>query len=303
MNYFLQSFYADRRPTTLLAYQADLHDFCSFVGVDDTKSAARQLLSGGAAEANLLALKYRERMKERQLAPATINRRLAALRSLVKLANVTGVVPWQLHIKNQEAAAYRDTRGPGEENFNRLIEVAQVRTDPKGARDVAIIALLHDLALRRAEVVRLDIEDVDLNGMPAACLQVMGKGRDVKQRLTLPEATAAAIANWIKTRGTDPGPLFHNFHRDSRRRTRLTGTSVYRIVRQIGTRIGAHIRPHGLRHTAITEALELMKGDVRSVQRFSRHKDIRVLGIYDDNRTDVAGELARMISTRRPKVA
>jgi integrase/recombinase XerC len=35
---------------------------------------------------------------------------------------------------------------------------------------------------------------------------------------------------------------------------------------------------------------------VRAVQRFSRHKDIRTLQLYDDNRQDLAGEVARRIA-------
>ena len=55
--------------------------------------------------------------------------------------------------------------------------------------------------------------------------------------------------------------------------------------------------PHGIRHTAITEALNLTQGDVRAVQRFSRHRDVRVLTIYDDNRTDLGGKVARMVAS------
>ena len=56
------------------------------------------------------------------------------------------------------------------------------------------------------------------------------------------------------------------------------------------------VRPHGLRHAAITEALDLTKGNVRAVQRFSRHRDLRTLTIYDDNRQDLAGEIARQLA-------
>ncbi len=51
-------------------------------------------------------------------------------------------------------------------------------------------------------------------------------------------------------------------------------------------------RPHGLRHAAITEALELTSGDGRAVQRFSRHRDVRTIERYDDSRQDLAGEVA-----------
>jgi integrase/recombinase XerC len=56
------------------------------------------------------------------------------------------------------------------------------------------------------------------------------------------------------------------------------------------------VRPHGLRHAAITEALRLTRGDVRAVQRFSRHRDLWTLTLYDDNRADLAGEIARQLA-------
>jgi len=37
---------------------------------------------------------------------------------------------------------------------------------------------------------------------------------------------------------------------------RLTGTSLYRIVREYGHMVGVKTRPHGLRHTAITKAVK-----------------------------------------------
>ena len=55
-------------------------------------------------------------------------------------------------------------------------------------------------------------------------------------------------------------------------------------------------RPHGLRHAAITAALDATNGDVRRVQRFSRHADARTLLIYDDARSDMGGEIAALIA-------
>jgi integrase/recombinase XerC len=56
------------------------------------------------------------------------------------------------------------------------------------------------------------------------------------------------------------------------------------------------VRPHGLRHAAITHALDVAGGDVRRVAKFSRHRDLRTLTIYDDNRTDLAGEVAALVA-------
>ena len=77
---------------------------------------------------------------------------------------------------------------------------------------------------------------------------------------------------------------------------RLTGAGLYHLVQTLGRRAGLTVRPHGLRHAAIPEALEKTGGNVRAVQRFSRHRDLRTLTTYDDNCTDLAGEVAALMA-------
>ena len=254
--------------------------------------ATQRLLSSGHGEANAVALAYKAYLVARELAASTINRRLAALRSFVKLARTLGLVPWTLEVENVAAESYRDTRGPGRDGFNRLLDKLDGRSDEKAVRDRALIRLLFDLGLRRGEVVSLDLHHADLE---AGTVSVLGKGCAGRSLLTLPEPTREALRQWIRARTPDPGPLFVNFDRAAKGR-RLTGTSLYRIVRDLGKKAGVRARPHGLRHAAITEALDLTGGNVRAVQRFSRHRDLRILNVYDDNRTDLGGQVARLVA-------
>jgi integrase/recombinase XerC len=124
---------------------------------------------------------------------------------------------------------------------------------------------------------------------------VLGKARSQKEPVTLPAPTKAALEAWLQACGTEDGPLSVNFDRAGKGR-RLTGSAVYFTIRQLGTKAGLTVRPHGLRHLAITSALDLTNGDVRAVQKFSRHKDVRVLNTYDDNRQDLAGDVARLVA-------
>jgi integrase len=63
---------------------------------------------------------------------------------------------------------------------------------------------------------------------------------------------------------------------------------------------GSHLdSPHGVRHSAITEALEATNGNLREVMMFSGHKDPKLLMKYDDNRKDVAGDIADRIDLSR----
>jgi integrase/recombinase XerC len=285
------AFFAGRSPHTLRAYQRDLEDFARFAGGATAEDAGRLLLAGGQGPANERALRYRAALLGRGLAPATVNRRLAALRSMVKLARTLGLVPWALDVDGVRSEGYRDTRGPGRDGFRQLLAQLQGRADAKGARDRAVLRLLYDLGLRRAEVCRLDRQDLDLG---QGSLAVLGKGRREKVRLALPGPTREALAAWLAFRGDGPGPLFVRLDRGGT--GRLTGGSVYALVRQLGDRAGLTARPHGLRHAAITRVLELTGGNVREAQQFSRHQNVATVLKYDDARRDRAGDLARRLA-------
>ena len=138
----LSAFLSGRSPRTLKAYTQDLADFRSFAGARNTEEAARILLSQGHGRANLILLEYRTKLTERGLQSATINRRLAAVRSLVKLAKTLGLVDWSLDIQNVRSEAYRDTKGPGKSGFRAMLQTLAEKHSPKTIRDTAILRLL-----------------------------------------------------------------------------------------------------------------------------------------------------------------
>lgn len=286
----VQIFLSGKSGRTLRAYSLDLQDFSDFVGADTVDQAAAILLGRGHGPANELALAWRSDLLERGLSPATVNRRLAALRSLVKLARTLGMVPFSLELPGVQGQAYRDTRGPGRDGFRRLLD--QTSNTAKGLRDRLILRLLWDLALRREEVVSLDRDHVDLD---AGTVSILGKGRRERETLTLPASTQTALEDWLKVRGDEQGPLVYNLDRRTKGR-RLTGAGLYHVVRTLGNEAGVKVRPHGIRHAAITEALEATQGNVRMVQRFSRHRDVRTLSAYDDNRQDLGGNVAALVA-------
>lgn len=219
----------------------------------------------------------------------------------MKMARTVGQVAWTLDVESPKAEPYRDTAGPGDAGWRAML--ARAKADaaggpPKAIRDLAIIRLLHDLALRRGELVALDRADADLDGGTVA---VVGKGRTEAVHLTLPDPTRDALAAWTAVRGLEPGPLFVRLDRAAGRAVgtgRLTDTAVFLIVRDLGRKVGLPrpTRPHGLRHEAITRALDATHGDVRTVQRFSRHADTRTLLLYDDRRRDLAGDVAKLVA-------
>jgi len=170
----ISAFLSGRNQKTIQTYRQDLEDFRIFLNASSLDDAAQLLPSRGHGEANALALTYKTSLINRNLQAATINRRLAALHSLVKLARTLGLIPWILEVENMKAQSYRDARGPGRTGFKAMLDQAADYKKEKSIRDQAILRLLFDLGLRRGEVVALDMEDVDL---PSGTLLSWGRGR------------------------------------------------------------------------------------------------------------------------------
>lgn len=258
------------------------------------EDAARALLGASAGDANRMAFVYRQDMVGRNLSAATVNQRMAALRSLVKVARLHGLVTWTLEVGGVKSKSYRDTRGPGPMAVRALLNAHYQPSKPREFRDYAILRLLTDLALRRGELTSLDLEHFDAEG---SRLFVRGKGDSGRVPVTMPGVTRAAVMKWIEQRGPAAGPLFASRYGTSGWGRRLDGKAVARIVARCARKAGLDpIRPHGLRHSAITQALEVTGGNVRAVQRFSRHADLRTVLVYDDARADLGGEVAGKVA-------
>ena len=286
---------AGRNARTVRAYRGDYQDFARFLGKGSSEAALDWLVALPQGPAHEVAIAYRAHLLARALSAATIARRLAALRSAVRLARQLGRVTWALEVEAPRSAAYRDTAGPGREGFRSMLDRAKAdATTPRGRRDLALIRLLHDLALRRAEAVALDLSDVDLI---RGVVMIVGKGKTEAVPMTLPGPTRAALADWIAAREGGPGPLFTTLGPASRG-ARLTGRGVHKLVGALGrkAKLSRPVRPHGLRHQGITRALDVSGGDVRAVRRFSRHAKLDTLTVYDDNRNDLAGRIADAVA-------
>jgi integrase/recombinase XerC len=282
-----------RSPHTVRAYGRDLAHFARWSCAAGPGEAIINLLSGSMGEANERLHMYRGAMLDAGLAPATVNRRLSALRSILQLGRTFGLVTWSVEIDSIESKAYRDTTGPGLEGVTAVKrQAAGHRSPAKAARDVAIIRLLFDLALRRGEVAMLDLDDLDIR---ASRVWVTGKGRREREAITLPPRTVAALKAWLKHRGRELGPLFINFHHANKGLGRLEPNGIYWVVRSLGAGVEVTARPHGFRHTSITTGLDRVK-DPRKVQKHGRHASLHTTMIYDDALRDFGGEVAKVVS-------
>ena len=147
------------------------------------------------------------------------------------------------------------------------------------ARDRACFELLYSSGLRLAEVVGLDVPDLDVaDGVVA----VTGKGAKGR-RLPVGRVARDALAAWLRLRpaaapglAPDRGPLFVTV-----RGGRLGARSVQQRLAALGRErgIGGRVHPHALRHSFASHLLE-SSGDLRAVQELLGHADLATTQVY-----------------------
>lgn len=223
-------------------------------------------------------------MEEAGVAPLTINRRLTAIRSLVKLGRTLGVITWAFDVQGVKGAVpVRDTRGP------ELADVRRLLSTRHGLMEDAILQLMFTRGLRSVEVRELRLEHCTTL-KDRSTIMIRGKGRKGLTPITLAPSSVAALLTWLKVRGDEPGYVF--MREGDEPGTQLNHPYLWRLVKRCGAKVGIKLWPHALRHSAITTALDAAHGDVRRVQKFSRHADVKNVLKYDDDRRDHGGELA-----------
>jgi len=289
---------ADKRShNTRRAYEKDLGYFFQFLtGNKPTPQVVGQFLNLNRSDAIKVVLRYRAKLIETGLREATINRRLAAIKSLAAYARKLDKCGFTLEeIKSEKVTPYRDTTGVSVDEYRKMLAVPN-RTTVKGKRDYALLHLLWSNALRRSETL-VKVGDFDIN---AKTLSIVGKGRGTQvEKIELPPITVDAIADWLLCRGTvsNTDPLFISLS-PAYYGQPLTADGVYRIVGAIASAAGITktFSPHRIRHSTISALLDATNGDVRRVQKLSRHAKADTLLIYDDNRVNAQKEMSAIAS-------
>ena len=255
--------------------------------------AVAKWASGGAEDAStfqwhLLRAEHTDAIRtwlaRSALAPASANLVLSALRQVMRRCrrrHLIGIVEYEDAVDMAVIKGWPVTVGHAlsKSELAILFRVCDVGT-ARGARDAAIFSLGFGAGLRRAEIVGLDVNDLNVR---LGSLRVQkGKGGFMRD-LPLPEGTTAALTAWLKKRGDSPGPLFLpvDQHGIVVRGSRLSGQTIYDVCRRRATEAGIPVfTPHDMRRTYIGFLLDAGV-DISVVQRLAGHRDVRTTSAYD----------------------
>ncbi len=264
---YLSSLTAERglSANTIAAYRRDLDQYLDFLGEKEPDPSDID--------------DFVDHLYRRSLAPASVARKVAAVRGLHRFLVSEGLAL-------EDPTRLLDPAKP-RESFPKALTVEQtfalVEAPDVGAlsgrRDRALLEFLYGSGARVSEAVGVDLPALDLE---AKTVILTGKGD--KQRLVpLGSSATASVLAWLPDRlaiskpGAASEALFLN-----RRGGRLSRQSAFRIVRHHAARVGidpATVSPHTLRHSAATHMVE-GGADLRSVQVMLGHARISTTQVY-----------------------
>ncbi|MDZ4169107.1 MAG: site-specific tyrosine recombinase [Coriobacteriia bacterium] len=260
-------------PNTVAAYRADLAEYARFL-------QGRDITSPDAIRREDITA-YLLHLRERGLAPGSVERKAASLKGLHKFLVREGIT------ENHPTARLALPKVP--ERLPDVISVDEAARllsqsfpdGPVGLRDRALLEVLYGCGLRASEVTGLEMMDVDLD---AGVVRVTGKGD--KQRLVpICGMASRTLAAYLQTgrahlrsarsvSGVDSAVFL------SRRGRRMSRQSVHTMVSSYGARVGLEgLHPHTLRHSFATHMLE-GGADLRALQEMLGHADISTTQVY-----------------------
>jgi len=240
---------------TRRAYRFDVEEFCAWLDRRETRleDVDVRALSEYAAELG--------RARPRKLAPATIGRKLAAVRAFLRHALGAQRVP------DASFAPRRPRRLP---DAPRPQEVdgeldAFDGEEPLALRNRALVELVYSAGLRSQEAIDLDLADVDFE---QELVHVRGKGG--KERVVpLGEEAAHSVATYLRDSRPRLARGAENALFLSARGRRLDTSTLRRLLPH----------PHRLRHAFATHLLE-GGADLRTIQELLGHSSLSTTQMY-----------------------
>lgn len=234
----------------------------------------------------------------RKYAPATVNKMLCALRRVLREAYKLDLIDATDYAKAVDLNPIKVEKGLrgralSADEIAALMKVCQEDTNPVGARDAALIAILRGTGLRRAEVVNLHLKDFDAE---SGALEVRA-GKGGKDRTVyLPGAAIAHLQHWLTVRGRRPGPLLCPIRKGGQvQLRRMTPQAVLLIVRKRADEAGVKsFSPHDFRRTFCSDLLDAGV-DIVTVQKLAGHSSPAVTSKYDRRGEEVKKKAVNLL--------
>jgi site-specific recombinase XerD len=278
---------ASRASSTWRAYESDWRIFIAWCQVMDLSA----LPAAPATVAMFLAAEAKH-----GTAPSTLNRRLSAIRLMhlgarvVSPHNAIEIQEVMRGIRRLSTRGVVKKEAAVDEQIKRMVNTSDLRTY-QGQRDRALLLLGFAGALRRSELVALDVADLKLTdeGFIVTVTKSKTDQEGEGQKIAIPRVPDSpycpvqAVLDWMAMAGIEQDALFRRVTKGNKlTANRLTDQSVARVIKKLAARAGliaSQYAGHSLRSGFLTSAAQ-QRASIFKMQAQSRHKSLDVLSGY-----------------------
>lgn len=216
------------------------------------------------------------------LSVSTKNKYLISAKLLLDGVNhQAGALPFQINtrVRGFKQSKLHKKDGLCDEDISKVVDYcSSLEPTIQNLRLKSILSLLIFQGLRQVEITRLNVSDINLKDKTAF---IIGKGQDDKELIHLHPSTVKALKTYLQKYRVRDGALFRsesNFSSGSR----LTTKSIREIIKRVLNKLDIDGSTHGFRHFFITKLIKSYKGELLTVSKYSRHRSIQMLEVYND---------------------
>jgi integrase/recombinase XerD len=271
---------------TVAAYRNDLSQLIDYLARREPPMATWADVTAADLSGFVDALRSMKIVKrngeEKPVAPSTIARKVAALKSFFNYLTIKSIIPRDLSVGLEAPrVAKRTPKTMTSEEVERLLAAPGTGNSPKTLRDRALLELLYATGVRVTELVSFKMDDVNL-----ADKTMRVKSEDGGRERSVPMSENAAEClqtyiergrpHFVKSAGNQAA-LFLN-----QRGQQLTRQGMWLIIKEYATRAGLNyeVTPHMLRHSFAAHMLQNNKASLSEVQHYLGHANISTTQIY-----------------------
>lgn len=257
-------------PLTVDAYSKDLESLVEFLKAEYDVDALEEV-NYGQIRSWIVSL------SEKGISNRSINRKISSLKSFYRFLLKIKVVEVSPLAKHQPLKTMKQIQVPfSEKEMNRLKEIS-FPDDFNGVRDRLVVELLYTTGIRRAELIGLKTQNIDLS---AKTIKVLGK-RNKERVLPLLEAVIPLIKNYIDKRNVLTNVVDSEYFFLTEKGVKLYESLVYGIINKYFSSISDKVKksPHVLRHSFATHLLN-NGADLNSVKELLGHSSLASTQIY-----------------------
>ena len=254
---------------TLIAYKGDLlsfQEFCieEFSQQDIRKVNYAQIRSWIVSMVNV------------DISNRSINRKISSLKTYYKFLQKTKQIDASPLVKHKPLKIAKKVQVPfSEKELKQVLDLLSEKLDFEGVRDRLVVELLYSTGMRRAELIGLELKDVDCEN---ETVKVLGK-RNKERYIPLLKSVQKTVQEYLVLRkdiNTNSSYLLI-----TKSGKKMYNTLVYRVINNYFSTVSSKVKksPHVIRHSFATHLLN-EGADLNAVKELLGHSSLASTQVY-----------------------